>query len=152
MNPIHILMVEDNMGDVLLIREALKMNAEIKCEILHFTDGDTALKYLLDSDAADRPKPVDLIFLDINLPKKSGLSILQEIRANTTIRHLPVVMFSSSESDDDINDSYFHLANCYITKPVRFDELIDTIGSTIRFWGSVAKLPNRKLQRSSKAL
>lgn len=139
------------MGDVLLIREALKMNAELKCEISHFTDGDSALEYLLDPEKQTRSAPVDLIFLDINLPKKSGLSILQEIRSNNVIRHLPVVMFSSSESDDDINDSYFHQANCYITKPVRFDELINTIGSTILFWGNVAKLPNKHIQRASDA-
>ena len=132
----NILLVEDNPGDVILAKEALKITAESP-DSYHLTiarDGEEALRFLFRRDHhRNSPRP-DIIFLDLNLPRKNGFEVLQEIKACEELKSIPVIVFSTSASEFDINTSYEHKANCYVTKPVDFDDFIHVMGNIITFW------------------
>lgn len=132
--PIHILLVEDNPGDVRLTIEALK---ESKFpNVLHVVnDGVEALEYLRTL------APPDLILLDLNLPRRSGREVLTEIKNDPELRRIPVMVLSTSRSEVDVQFSYDHHANCYIQKPMELDRFFDTVRSIEQFWCSVASLP-----------
>lgn len=143
---IDILLVEDNPGDVGLVREAL---AEGKvCNKLHVaSDGVEALKFLRgQGDHADAPCP-DLILLDLNLPKMNGREVLHEIKSDPYLKTIPVVILTSSKEEEDICRSYADHANCYVTKPAGFDSFLNAVRSIEDFWFSVVKLPCREQQR-----
>lgn len=141
---IDILLVEDNPGDVELIREALS-EAKVRNE-LHVTyDGVQAMKFLRGEDPyADAPCP-DLILLDLNLPKKSGREVLEEIKDDPDLKLIPVVILTSSKEEEDICRSYQMHANCYITKPVDFEQFMKVVKSIEDFWLTIVKLPCRAL-------
>lgn len=139
---IEILLVEDNPGDVGLIREAF---SEAKVHnILHVVpDGVEAMKFLRAEDNyPDAPCP-DVILLDLNLPRKSGREVLEEIKADPKLKMIPVVILTSSKEDEDICRSYQLHANCYITKPVDFEQFMKVVQSIEDFWFTVVKLPCR---------
>ena len=124
MKEVHILLVEDNEGDIILTREALK-DANIRNEVSVAMDGEQALRML--HDATELP---DLILLDINLPRLSGLEVLISIKSDERLKDIPVIMLTTSSAEKDILTSYAHHANRFITKPVdlpRFLEVIKTI-------------------------
>ncbi|HEX2025712.1 MAG TPA: response regulator [Actinomycetota bacterium] len=137
--PIEILLVEDNPGDVRLTREALR-EAKMANNLHVAGDGVTALAFLRSTDGGGRPRP-DLILLDLNLPRKSGRDVLEEIKDDPDLRRIPVVVLTTSEADEDIERSYELHANAYIRKPVDFGAFIDVVRAIEDFWFSVVKLP-----------
>lgn len=142
--PVEILLVEDNPGDIRLITEILK-EAKIQNNINITTDGEVALKFLLNEDEfQDAPRP-HLILLDLNLPKKDGREVLTEIKANEQLKSIPVVILSTSTAREDIMGTYKHHANSYITKPVDLDQFIQVVESIQNFWLSIVKLPQSEL-------
>ena len=138
--PIEILLVEDNPGDVRLTIEALR-EAKVCNRIHSVCDGMQALNFLnRDGTYSNVPSP-DLILLDLNLPKKDGREVLASIKANERIRHIPVVILTTSKSEEDIVKSYQLQASCYITKPVDLDQFLEVVKSISDFWLTVVKLP-----------
>jgi chemotaxis family two-component system response regulator Rcp1 len=140
--PIDILLVEDNPGDIRLTLEAFK---EGKCNnpIHVVKDGDAAMQFLRKQDRyAEAPRP-GLILLDLNLPKRDGRSILQEIKTDPDLKRIPVVILTTSKAEEDILRTYNLHANCYITKPVDIEEFITITRSIENFWLSIVKLPDR---------
>jgi chemotaxis family two-component system response regulator Rcp1 len=137
--PIEILLVEDNPGDVRLTREALK-DAKVRNNIHVAVDGVDAIAFLRQqgTHAAD-PRP-DLILLDLNLPKKNGREVLAEIKQDDLLRHIPVVILTTSQADQDILESYRLRANAYVTKPVDLDQFLKVVGSIEQFWLEIVKL------------
>lgn len=138
--PIDILLVEDNPGDVRLTMEALKEGKVLNT--LHVvSDGVSAVAYLRrDGAYAKAPRP-DLILLDLNLPKKDGREVLEEIKKDPQLKRIPVVILTTSKAEEDILKTYNLHANCYITKPVDLDQFIKVVESIEGFWLSVVKLP-----------
>jgi two-component system, chemotaxis family, response regulator Rcp1 len=138
---VEILLVEDNPGDVRLTREALK-EGKVN-NILHVVeDGVKALAFLRrEGEYSDAPRP-DLILLDLNLPRKGGREVLQDVKSDPVLRHIPVVILTSSQAEQDIARAYDLHANCYITKPVDLDQFITVVQSIEEFWLSIVKLPS----------
>ncbi|MBL1231222.1 MAG: response regulator [Vicingaceae bacterium] len=142
MKNIHILLVEDNEGDILLTTEALE-EKKIVNKISVARDGQEALDFILkQGNYKDAPIP-DLILLDVNLPKKNGHEVLQVIKTTESIQQIPVIMLTTSSSEKDINLSYKHHANCYITKPVEAEAFLEAITSIEDFWLTIVKLPKK---------
>ncbi len=141
---IEILLVEDNPGDVDLIKIGLE-DAKVLNKLHVVTDGLEAMKFLRGEDIyANAPCP-DLILLDLNLPRKSGKEVLQEIKVDPKLQAIPVVILTSSEADEDICRAYELHANCYISKPVDFEQFVKVVQSLEHFWFTVVKLPGRNL-------
>jgi CheY-like chemotaxis protein len=132
-----ILLVEDNAGDVRLTREALT-EAEVDVDLVAVPDGEQALDFLRGDD-----EPPELILLDLNLPKKNGLEVLEEIKADPDLRRVPVIMLTTSSSARDIAACYDRGVNCYVVKPLELDDFTALIGAINRFWLEVARLPPR---------
>lgn len=138
--PIEVLLVEDNPGDVRLTREALR-EAKVRNHLHVAPDGVAALAFLRrEEEHAGAVRP-DLILLDLNLPRKSGREVLEEIKADPSLRAIPVVILSSSEAEQDILRAYDLHANCYVTKPVDLDQFITVVKSIEEFWFTIVKLP-----------
>jgi CheY-like chemotaxis protein len=137
---IEILLVEDSPADVLLTREAFAHNKIVNA--LHVAeDGIQALDFLYRRGAyASAPRP-DLILLDLNLPRKNGREVLAEIKADPDLRAIPIVVLTTSSADEDILRAYNLNANCYVVKPVGFDNFTQAIQSIRHFWFSVVTLP-----------
>jgi CheY-like chemotaxis protein len=137
---ISILLVEDNEGDIILTLEALK-EAKINNEINVVRDGDAALQYLGKEGQYKDAETPDLILLDINLPKVDGIEVLAKIKSNEVLMVIPVVMLTTSDSEKDIFQSYQSHANCYITKPVNFENFIEVVQTIKDFWINIVRLP-----------
>lgn len=138
---IEVLLVEDSPGDVRLTREAFK-DAKVHINLHVAVDGAEAMAFLgREGKYADAPRP-DLILLDLNLPKKDGREVLAEIKENTALKSIPVVILTTSASEEDILKSYRLHANCYITKPVDLEGFLKVVRSIDSFWLSVVKLPH----------
>jgi CheY-like chemotaxis protein len=135
---LEILHVEDNPGDVDLLAEVLGA-LSVRTSITVARDGVEALERLASGSASGRP--FDLVFLDLNLPRKHGREVLAEMKGSPDLKHLPVVVLSSSEAERDLMDAYRLHANCFVTKPVDLDEFLSSVTSTARFWLEVARLP-----------
>ena len=140
---IKILLVEDNPGDIRLTKEVLK-DGKIKNTLEVVTDGEEAIFYLRKTGEYKNTTTPDLILLDLNLPKKDGREVLAEIKADPMLRLIPVIVLTTSEAEQDILNMYAHHANCYITKPVDFNQFINVIKSIEEFWLSIVKLPKNK--------
>jgi CheY-like chemotaxis protein len=139
-NEIEILMVEDSPGDVRLTIEALK-DAKIHNHLSVVRDGEEALAFLRkQGQYAKAPRP-DLILLDLNLPKKDGREVLKEIKQEENLKRIPVVILTISTAEKDILKAYDLHANCYITKPVDFEQFTEVVKSIEDFWFTVVKLP-----------
>jgi chemotaxis family two-component system response regulator Rcp1 len=141
-NPIEILLVEDNPGDVRLIKEVFK-DAKIYNAMQVAYDGETAMEILRrKGEYMDGSYP-DLILLDLNLPKKDGREVLREIKEDDNLKCIPVVILTTSNAEEDLIETYKMNANCYITKPVDLDQFINVVKSIENFWLSIVKLPTR---------
>jgi len=140
---IKILLVEDNEGDIVLTLEALKEGKESN-GIQVVKDGEAALQYLRKQGRFKNAETPDLILLDINLPKVDGKEVLAEIKKDEDLMIIPVVMLTTSDSQKDIMESYQRHANCYITKPVDYQKLIDVVCVIKDFWINIVQLPNKK--------
>jgi two-component system, chemotaxis family, response regulator Rcp1 len=137
---IEILLVEDNPGDVRLTLEALK-EGKVKNHLSVVGDGVEALAFLRrEGPYAEAPHP-DLIFLDLNLPKKDGREVLAEIKADETLKHIPVVVLTTSAAREDVLKSYELHANCYAHKAINLDEFTKALRAIEDFWFTVVKLP-----------
>jgi CheY-like chemotaxis protein len=140
MTPIDILLVEDNPGDARLTREALAMSKVRNC-LHHVRDGDEALAFLRHAGPfADAPTP-DLVLLDLNLPRRHGREVLEDIKQDPDLMHIPVVILTSSSAEEDILRSYRLHANCFITKPVDLEQLTKVVRGIEQFWFTLVKLP-----------
>ncbi len=138
--PIEILLVEDNPGDVRLTQEALK-EGKVRNKLHVVGDGVEALAFLCqEGEYADAPRP-DLILLDLNLPRKNGREVLAEIKEHPNLRRIPVVILTVSQAEEDVLRTYDLHANCYITKPVDLEQFIKVVASIEDFWLTIVRLP-----------
>lgn len=138
---VEILLVEDNPGDVLLTKKAFK-SAKIANNITVAEDGNKALAVLKrEGQYSELPK-MDIVFLDLNLPKKSGQAVLEEIKSDEKLRHIPVVILTSSRAEMDVVKSYNLHANSYMVKPVSLDNFIEIVQTFEKFWFTIAVLPD----------
>ena len=135
-----VLLIEDNPGDVRLIKEALKKNG-ITVSLDVTTDGVEAMASLRQQDSYAHAQRPQVIILDLNLPRKDGRETLAEIKTDEKFRRIPVLVFTTSSAEQDILDSYDHNANCYITKPTNLPGFIDAVKSMESFWLKSATLP-----------
>ncbi len=140
MEAIHILLVEDNEGDILLISEALE-EWRTPHSLSIVRNGLEAIDYVFRKNGnAESPEP-SLIFLDMNLPIRGGLEVLEIIKSDPSTRHIPVLMFSTSSSPADIRKAYAAQANAYVIKPVEINEFAEAISSIENFWLKTTRLP-----------
>jgi two-component system, chemotaxis family, response regulator Rcp1 len=137
-----ILLVEDNKADVRLVEEALK-NSSLTYQMEIVRDGVAAMAYLHQLDEyTSAPRP-DLIILDLNLPKKDGREVLAEIKTNPQFKRIPVIILTTSKSEDDIHQSYDLNANCFITKSRNLNQLFTIVRRIEEFWLTTVTLPSQ---------
>jgi CheY-like chemotaxis protein len=140
MKAIEILLVEDNPGDARLTREALSQS-KVRNNLHRASDGEEALAFLRRQGSfAGAPTP-DLILLDLNLPRRDGREVLEDIKSDPALKHIPVVILTSSQAEEDIIRSYQLHANCFITKPVDLEQLTKVVQGIEQFWFTLVKLP-----------
>jgi CheY-like chemotaxis protein len=137
---VHILLVEDNPGDVDLTLKALR-NGKLRNTISVVTDGDEAMTYLRREGRHAQAMRPDLIFLDLNLPKMDGREVLAAVKADEALRDIPVVVLTSSAAERDIVETYRLQANCYVTKPVQLAQFLAVVKSIEHFWVEIVQLP-----------
>lgn len=143
LKPVDILLVEDNAGDADLAKEVLE-DSKMKNELFWVDDGEKAMSFLLKQGAyKDMPRP-DLILLDLNLPRKDGREILEEIKNHPELKFIPVVVLTTSRAEEDILKSYNLHANCYIAKPINLDQFVQVVKAIENFWMSIVLLPENK--------
>ncbi|MDE1461908.1 response regulator [Spartinivicinus poritis] len=142
MNSIKILLIEDNPGDVELTREVLE-DGRLKNDLQVAMDGEEALDYLFQRGNHENASTPDIILLDLNLPKVSGREVLQVIKKCPERSRIPVIVLSSSEAARDIQESYCLHANCFVTKPVKFEEFLKVVQMIESFWIDIVKLPSQ---------
>ncbi len=137
---VEILLVEDNIGDIELTKEAL-LESKIRNTLSVVVDGEEAMDFLLKKGKYVDAITPDVILLDLNLPKKDGREVLADIKKHPTLRRIPVVVLTTSEAEEDLIKAYDNYANCYIKKPVDFDKFIHVVKKIEDFWFSIVKLP-----------
>jgi len=138
--PIEILLVEDSPGDVTLTIEALR-DAKVANNLHVARDGEEALQFLRqEGEFADKPRP-DLVLLDLNMPRKDGREVLADMKADPVFKRIPVVVLTTSQSEDDVAAAYNLSANCYVAKPVDLDQFLGVVRAIDDFWLSLVKLP-----------
>jgi two-component system, chemotaxis family, response regulator Rcp1 len=139
---IEILLIEDNPGDIRLFQEAIKMSTfNLKLSVIQ--DGEQALDFMNHKPPFTQAICPDLILLDINLPRKSGLEVLEILKKHPINRSIPVIVLTSSQAPEDIQTAYDHHANCYIVKPVQLSDFFEVINTLEKFWLHQARLPKR---------
>lgn len=141
--PIQILLVEDSPSDAKLTLAALKM-AKVVNQVSHVEDGVEAMEFLRHQGKYARAERPDLILLDLNLPRKDGREVLEEMKADPDFQMIPVVILTTSQAEQDIIRSYKLHANCYITKPVNFERFLEVVQSIENFWLTIVALPPNK--------
>jgi two-component system, chemotaxis family, response regulator Rcp1 len=137
-----VLLVDDSQADVELVKRSLSAGPAAP-RLLVADDGVKALQILRETPSRDSPRP-DLILLDLNLPRKTGHQVLAEIKEDPALKHIPVVVLTSSDDERDVSSAYERHANCYLTKPMDIDEFAEAIRRCEEFWFSVATLPSRR--------
>ena len=137
---IKILLIEDNEGDILLTTEALE-ECKIPIELQVVRDGNEALLYLIAQIKLGGLKLPDLILLDINLPKKNGHEVLQSVKNHPDLKHIPIIILTTSSSETDILRAYQEHANCYIVKPLEVENFLQITSKIEEFWLNIVKLP-----------
>jgi CheY-like chemotaxis protein len=139
-DPVEVLLVEDNPGDVRLTEEAFKQGG--LANTLHVVnDGVAAMEFLRGEGEYEEQPTTDIVLLDLNLPRKNGEEVLEEIRTDEDLQSLPVIVLTSSKAEEDVVQSYDLCANAYLTKPVDPDDFIETIRTFGEFWLEVVRLP-----------
>ncbi len=138
--PIEILLVEDNPGDVLLTQESLA-DSKVNNTLHVVKDGVEAMAFVRrEGQYADRPRP-DLVLLDLNLPRKDGREVLEELKSDDDLRRIPVVILTTSSQEEDVAQAYDAHANCYITKPIDLEQFMKVVRTIESFWLEIVKLP-----------
>jgi CheY-like chemotaxis protein len=140
--PIKILLVEDNLGDILLTQEAL-LECKFPTELIVKKDGSEALIYLMNHQKSKDKTLPDLILLDINLPKKNGHEVLQSVKNHPDLKHIPIIILTTSSAEWDILQAYREHCNSYIVKPVDAQEFFKVTSVLEDFWLNTATLPNK---------
>ena len=140
--PVEILLVEDNPVDVIFTRTALS-DGRVSNNLHVVEDGEEAMDYLHKRGKYDSARSPELILLDLNLPRKDGREVLTEIKGDPSLLHIPVIVLTTSEDQDDIFRSYELQANCYITKPVDMDQFTEALKCLGEFWFTVVRLPRK---------
>ena len=144
--PIEILLVEDNPGDVRLTKEALK-EGKVYSNLHTVKDGVEAMEFLRrQGKYSSVPRP-DIILLDLNLPRKDGREVLQEIKSDSSLKRIPVVVLTTSKAEEDVLRTYNLHANCYVTKPVDLEKFMVVVKTIDTFWLTVVTLPPNGHQR-----
>ncbi|WP_442947726.1 response regulator [Nostoc sp.] len=138
--PIEVLLVEDNPGDAQLTRIALE-DSKISIHLNVVEDGVEAMAFLRKQDKYVKAAHPDIVLLDLNLPRKDGREVLAEIKGDENLKRIPVVVLTTSQAEEDILKAYNLCANCYITKPVDFDQFVKIVQSIENFWFAIVKLP-----------
>lgn len=138
----HILLVEDNEGDILLTTEALE-EGKIVNKISIVKNGKDAIDFLFKKGQYQDVETPDLILLDVNMPLKNGHEVLQVVKNDERTSHIPIIMLTTSSSENDVRLSYKYHANCYITKPVDVDDFMRAVSTIEEFWFSLVVLPNK---------
>ncbi|MFN3999392.1 response regulator [Algoriphagus sp.] len=141
MKDIHVLIVEDNEGDIMLLREVLEDRPKIR-KISVVKNGQDAIDFVVKSSGFTEEETPDLILLDINLPLKNGHEVLESIKTHEEYRFIPIVMLTTSSSPEDINQSYYQHANLYITKPSDMHSFEEVLKSIDPFLTKLIKLPS----------
>ena len=140
--PVEVLLVEDDPGDVLMTTEALA-ESKVLNNLTVMSNGEEALRYLFrEGEHAEAPRP-DLVLLDLNLPRVDGREVLARVKAEPSLRSIPIVVLTTSEADEDVLRSYDLHANAYVTKPVDFEAFVKVVRSVDDFFISVVRLPPR---------
>jgi CheY-like chemotaxis protein len=139
---INILLVEDNPGDAELTKEAFK-ERKIANNIEVVVDGEQAMEYLRKEGEYAQSITPDIILLDLNLPKKDGREVLHEIKNDENLKKIPVIILTTSQAEEDVQNAYDNHANCFIRKPVDMNKFIEVAHQVENFWLSIVKLPNR---------
>jgi chemotaxis family two-component system response regulator Rcp1 len=138
--PIEILLVEDSATDVMLAEEALEQG-KLRNNLSVVKDGVEAMAFLRnESPYADVPRP-DLVLLDLNMPRKDGREVLAEVKADADLRQIPIVVLTTSQAEQDVLKAYGLHTNCYISKPVDFDQFVAVVQAIQQFWFTVVLLP-----------
>ena len=140
MHDMHLLVVEDNPGDVELVRLAFR-GGRVANRIAVVEDGEEAIHYLLRSGKFSRAPRPDLILLDLNLPRVDGREVLETVKGDPQLRDIPVVVLTSSNAERDVAYAYEHHCNCYLTKPADAEEFIKTVQAIETFWLTLVRLP-----------
>ncbi len=139
--PVEILLIEDNPVDIRMTQEAFK-DYRVANNLHVVTDGKAGMDFIRRrGEYANAPRP-DLILLDLNLPKKDGREILDEIKSDDHLRAIPVIVLTTSDLDEDMMGSYCHQANAFITKPIEFDDFVNMMRTTGDFWLTFVRLPH----------
>jgi CheY-like chemotaxis protein len=141
--PVEILLVEDNEDDIIIIQEALA-EAKLLNLITVVRDGEQALAYVRRQNGFERAETPGLVLLDINMPRKNGFEVLQEMKGDPALRHIPIVMMTVSQRDEDVAESFAKGACSYIRKPVDFESLKQVIRSFEIYWTMVSRIPERR--------
>lgn len=142
MKSIHILLVEDNEGDILLTTEALQ-EGKIVNTLSVVKNGKDAINFIFKRGKFQHVKSPDLVLLDVNLPFKNGHEVLQVVKEDESTKQIPIIMLSTSSSEKDINLSYKYHANCYIVKPVEVEDFLKALASIEEFWFNLVLLPRQ---------
>ncbi len=142
MKPVNILLVEDNEGDIILLTEALE-EEKIMNKLSIVKNGWDAIQFLEKKGEFKYAATPDLILLDVNLPKLNGHEVLTKIKTSDELKHIPVIILTTSSSEKDIYKAYQNHANCFITKPVEVKNFIKVVTSIENFWISVVQLPGK---------
>ena len=143
MKDVHILLVEDNEGDIILTREVFE-NSGLENPLSIARDGEEALDFIYQRSKFANVKRPDLILLDINIPKMNGKEVLAIIKKDENLKTIPVIMLTTSSADDDILDSYRYHANCFITKPMSFEGFTNAVAEIKNFWFSKDTMLSKK--------
>lgn len=140
--PVQILIVEDNPADARLVREVMR-DSKVLNEIHWVPDGVEALAFLRGQGKyADAPRP-NLIFLDLNMPRKDGREVLAEVKADEQLKRIPIVVMTSSQAEEDVARAYDQHANCYVRKPIDFDQFHSVVKTLENFWFATVELPRQ---------
>lgn len=139
---VEILLVEDSRGDANLVMEVLK-ESKIRNHVSHVEDGEQAMDFLKQRGKYPNVKRPQLILLDLNMPKKDGREVLAEIKADEELKSIPVVVMTTSKSEEDIFKSYSLHANCFVQKPLDFDQFVRIVHNIEEFWFHIVRLPNQ---------
>lgn len=139
--PVEILLVEDNPGDIRLTQEVLR-EGRVRNHLNVVEDGEQAIAFLTHQTPYTRAPSPDLILLDLNLPRRGGLEVLALVKTNANLKHIPVIIFTTSQAEEDIMSAYNLHANCYITKPIDLEQFTRSIRSIEDFWLAMVQLPS----------
>jgi len=141
---VEILLVEDNFADIRLTQEVFK-DGNLQKTLNIARDGEEAMSYLRKKGKYSSAKTPDLVLLDLNLPKKDGRTVLTEIKSDTQLKSIPVIILTTSSDKDDVAYTYSHHANCYILKPLDLSQFVNVVRTIEEFWLSIVKLPRVKV-------